>query len=274
MEWFRHFSDADTSLKLNNLIDKMGMKGYGQYWALFGLLNKKFDGINHENIKVHEHEILGKLRVRYVSPMREVLGSMEGLELFTFTRDERVYNFNCPMLLELMSKDSKYNRKKRLVCDQIAKPRFKNKDKEEDKDNTPTPFENSSPDFDPRKFLDAKKILPEVESEENLKTLYPRFTPDHFVDLWNEIFGERLKRISGIGSGKHLENFLKSLEFLPTENHWRDLFKLCMDTPKVMGQNDIGWTVTPTWIVDYDNAIKILNGDFDDAKHIKNILHQ
>lgn len=153
MEWFRHFSDADTALKLNALIDKMGVKGYGQYWLLFGLLNKKFDGFNHDSIKVHEHEILGKLRVRYVGPMREVLGSMAGLDLFQFTREERVYIFDCPMLLDLMSKDSKYNRKKRTTGEQTAKPRFKIKELEEDIYSSPTPSLN----FDPRKHLNAKK---------------------------------------------------------------------------------------------------------------------
>lgn len=129
---------------------------------------------------------------------------------------------------------------------------------------------SSSESFDPRKFLDAKKILPQVESEENLKT--EKFTPDHFVDLWNETFGPRLCYTQSLGSGKHRDNFLKSLEFLPTEKHWRDLFELCLKSPKCMGQNDIGWTVTPTWIVDFDNALKVLNGDFDDAKHVKNLF--
>jgi hypothetical protein len=138
-------------------------------------------------------------------------------------------------------------------------------DKEEEKDKSKDKVKDCIRDLE---NSDAKKILPQVESEENLK----RFTPDHFVDLWNEYFGERLKRINSIGGGKHRDNFLKSLEFLPTEKHWRDLFDQCLNSPKVMGQNDIGWTVTPTWIVDFDNAIKVINGDFDDAKHIKNLF--
>lgn len=275
MKWFRHFSNASTSLKLNELIDKLGIKGYGQYWLLVELLNEKFDGLDASSIKVHQSELLTSLRLRYVGTLGELLGNMKGLELLDYTRDERVYSFNCPMLFELMDKDSKYNRKNHrkgiAPSEQDANNRYKNKDLEEelDKDNSsPTP----SLIFDPSKYLNAKKILPDETPQENLKEVSPKFTPDHFVDVWNELLGKRLKYMVSLGGGIHRDNFLKSLEFLPTEKHWRDLLETCINTPKLMGQNDIEWAITPTWIVNYDNAIKVLNGDFEDGKHIKNLF--
>lgn len=142
----------------------------------------------------------------------------------------------------------------------------KEKDKEKEKDKVS--YISSSEKFDPSKHLDVKKILSEVTTQEDLK----RFTPDHVVDLWNEIFGDRLSRASTLGGGKHRDNFLKSLEFLPTEKHWRDLFEQCLNIPRLMGQNDINWAVSLVWIVDFDNAIKVLNGDFAEDKLVKNLF--
>lgn len=43
MKWFRHETDAHTSLKLQTLIQKLGLTGYGYYWFLLELLGKESD---------------------------------------------------------------------------------------------------------------------------------------------------------------------------------------------------------------------------------------
>ena len=38
MKWFKHESDAHTNMKLQALIDKLGVAGYGYYWACVELV--------------------------------------------------------------------------------------------------------------------------------------------------------------------------------------------------------------------------------------------
>lgn len=130
--------------------------------------------------------------------------------------------------------------------------------------------------FDPRKFLDAKKILPEEAPQDfrNSKgeEVYPKFTPDHVVDLWNKQMGSKYGHAVGLGSGKHLTNCLEAIKHLPTEEAWANLFTKCEESKHLRGENDIGWTVTLTWIVNFDNALRVLSDEFNDTKHIKNIF--
>lgn len=271
MKWFRHFSNASTSLKLNGLIDKLGLKGYGQYWLLIELLNEKFDGFDASSIMVHQSELLTSLRVRYVGTLGELLGNMKGLDLLDYSRDERVYSFNCPMLFDLMDKDSKYNkrnnRKTLALSDQPANNRYKIKELEEEVDISPTPLQN----FDPRKHLNAKKILSSDSPQENLKKVYPRFTPDHVVQAWNESMGKEFGYCPGLGGGAHRDNCLESISYLPDQASWESLFQKCRESDFLTGKGKSTWTVNLIWLVNYDNALKVLSDNFDENKAMKNL---
>lgn len=269
MKWFRHFSNVRSSGKLNGLIDAMGVEGYGRYWMLFELLNEKFDGAQ-TNIHLHERELISSLLLRYPRTLRDHLGTMSGLGLFQLKVSGKFYEIDCPMLKELQDKDSKYNRKKRVPV--VAECEEKNKKKNEIKIITPTvPFSESietefvREEFNPANFLDAKKILSDVSTQENLKV----FTPDEVVDVWNRIMGPRgFNLASGLG-GTHLANCLESLKFLKDEAAWINLFEVAFASAYLRGLNDRGWTVTFRWLLNYDNAQKVLDGDFNDGAGVK-----
>lgn len=40
MKWFKHETDAHSNLKLQGLIDKFGLEGYGYYWSCLELIGK------------------------------------------------------------------------------------------------------------------------------------------------------------------------------------------------------------------------------------------
>lgn len=89
--------------------------------------------------------------------------------------------------------------------------------------------------------------------------------PMRLVELWNEhCIPKGYKRCHGLGAGIHLKNFLESLKYLPTEKDWTDLFDTMFKSKFLKGENDKGWRPGLTWIVNFDNAIKVKNGDFSD----------
>lgn len=101
----------------------------------------------------------------------------------------------------------------------------------------------------------------EKESKRN-KNINTKITPDDVVQIYNNALGEKLGYCRGLGSDKHLKNFLEATQWLQSENDWRELFTKCEKSSYLMG-DDGGWRVNLTWLVNYDNAIKVLNGNFD-----------
>lgn len=88
-------------------------------------------------------------------------------------------------------------------------------------------------------------------------------TPDTVVNLWNSAMGAKLGYCKSLGANKHLKNFLDAVQFLNTEKSWLELFELCDQSDFLSGRTERGdWRASLTWLVDYDNALRVLNGEF------------
>ena len=44
MKFVKHYANASDSVKLNQLIDDLGLEAYARYWMLLELLASEFDG--------------------------------------------------------------------------------------------------------------------------------------------------------------------------------------------------------------------------------------
>jgi hypothetical protein len=128
MRFFRHFSDASSSLTIQKIIDEMGVEGYGQYFLLLELLNSKFDG-SSTKIALHSDEISAKVRIKFTKKLETFVQKLADFCVLSFELSGKVYQIDCPVLAELMDKDSKYNRKKLAPCEESAKPRIKKENK-------------------------------------------------------------------------------------------------------------------------------------------------
>lgn len=126
MKWFKHFYNASSSMKLQRVIDEFGVEGYGHYFLLLELLTEKFDGSSTE-IELHFEEISAKVRIKFSKKLETFVQKLADFSLLSFQISGKVYKIDCPILLELQDKDSKYNRKKIASRSQIA-----TLDKEED----------------------------------------------------------------------------------------------------------------------------------------------
>lgn len=97
-------------------------------------------------------------------------------------------------------------------------------------------------------------------------------TPDGIVQLWNEKMPKHdFKYCHGLGMDKHLKKFLEAVNFLDTKEKWNELFTRCIESKKLSGDNNINWKANLLWLVDYDNALKVLNEDYKEDSVIDKI---
>jgi len=132
LRWFKHYANASTSIKLNKIIDELGIEGYGRYFLLLELLSEKFDG-ESTTCELHYSEISAKVRIKFSKKLATFLQKLHDFHLITFEIQGKVYKINCPILLDLQSKDFKFStaqrRKARPQTDSKNKNKIKTKNK-------------------------------------------------------------------------------------------------------------------------------------------------
>lgn len=293
MKWFKHFSNAYKSLKINSMIDDLGIKGYGYYWLLVEVLAENFDGTN-DVITLHYVELSSRIRIKSRSKLIQFLQKMESHSLLSYKNSGEFFEIKFPILKELQDRDSKYNKPKRVSSATKATLEEEvEEDKKKNKSNTPlVPLSEGSnllelPDqnkieihsavnqslnsdmerqnvpseFDPKKWVGTEG--PKVS---------PKFTPDELMDLWNQKMGAEFGYSRGFGGGDHRKHVMESLNYLKTAEAWCELFDKCKKSKHLTGGSESGWTVNLLWLVNYDNALKVLSDVYDDSKVIRNLF--
>ncbi|NQY01105.1 MAG: DUF4373 domain-containing protein [Flavobacteriaceae bacterium] len=232
MKWFKHYSNASDSLKLNHLIDELGLEGYGRYWLLLELLAQDFDGINDE-FEIHFRKISSKLQIKFSKKLETFLQKLQDFSLIEYRVKEKVYFLKSPILLELQGRDFKKARTLRAV----TAPKIKNKIKEIDKDKESYTLTN---------FLSPEKV----------------------TDSYNRILGGvgKLKTapFGTLCNGQALSDFEISSGFLTTIEDWENLFQDVKTKSKLIGTHpSFNCLANILWLVKHDNIKKIQIGSFD-----------
>jgi hypothetical protein len=113
------------------------------------------------------------------------------------------------------------------------------------------------PGFDPRKFLDASKIV----HDDTLK-------PDQLIQLFNDSLpGKgRISHCHGLSS-KDLGELLttRGFEKFNSLETWQELFSRIESSDFLLG-NKGSFVATLNWLVVHDNALKVLNGQYNGAE--------
>jgi hypothetical protein len=229
MKWFKHYADASRSSKLNMLRDKFGLEGYARYWLLVELLAEKFDG-HSTKFEFHPRTLTQQLGYYRHTMAEQWLNYGQTLGLYNFDCAGDLWLIDFPKLLEI--KDNHTNN-----LQAKSKSLAPREDKEKEKKNT------------------SYSVAP------------VSYTPDQLVQLWNDTMPQHgFAYCRGLGSGKHLEKFMEAVRFMPQLEQWRELFAGCVGLPALNGSSKLGWRVSLTWLVDYDNALKVLNGNFSNEQ--------
>jgi hypothetical protein len=245
MPWFKHYNNAKSSLRLQQLLNEGGVLAYGQYWLLLELLCQKFDGVNHL-IKCNSKEIAVQLNIK---PSRTivVLELLSSCSLVQFNLTGVVFEIDAPILSELKAKDFKRKRQERVG--EAEKPpkeiRYKNKEiryniKEENQENISSSFvslENNTP---------------------------PNFS--HISDLFNKTLAGKhsIKHAPLFCSNEILESFhvMCGFEDFRTIEKWENYFNLVKDSEFLTGRSKTNFVVTLDWLIKPDNAFKVFSGKY------------
>lgn len=83
--------------------------------------------------------------------------------------------------------------------------------------------------------------------------------------------GKEFGYCPGLGGGVHRDNCLESIRYLPDQASWENLFAKCRESEFLTGKGKSTWTVNLIWLVNYDNALKVLSDNFDENKAMRNI---
>lgn len=230
MRWFKHYTDASRSEKLAALREISGLEGYARYWLLVEFLSEKFDGTNTEFVV--NKKTLGRHLGYYRPTMaKQWLDIGHTLGLFQLS----------------LSGQCEVNDKLNYL---IVFPKLL-----ELKDNHTRNLQAKTKSVAPR--------IEENRTEEN--RLYVKgINPDIVVQLWNDKMAPTHGFCHGIGTGKHLERFIESRKFLKEKHDWENLFDAVSKLKQV--EDNFNWKPNLTWLCDYDNALKILNGNMATKK--------
>lgn len=244
--WYKRFieePDAVTKIKKEG-----GREAESRYWDLLDLLYVKWDYVEGSLIRVDRSTIKKELDFMRDISLDKFLIMLRTKGVFKVEFDKDDVLFDSVILWNLMDSDSKYNRSRRVT----TSPKRESKSKNKSNIYTPTPFEDSKPEK-PKSGL----------------------TPDHIVDLWNKHFGIEIGYAVGVGGGVHLKNALEALKWLKTEEAWLRVFDRARASDFLMGRTEgRSWKIDLTWILDYDNVIKVLNGRYDNGASVEHLFSE
>lgn len=233
MQFFKHYHNASTSLKLQKLLDKKGVEGYGRYWLLLELLCEKFDGEN-SRIDLHLSEISTRVRLKYSKSVDTFIQELVKSELILVKFSEKVYQIEAPILFDLQAKDFKYATRLRLSSD----PKNKSKDKRiKNKDKRIKNKEKIVANFDLESIY---AMYPKKEGKQKgLEKLKREIKTDQdFQDLLKAVKNYSQKCLDENTEQKYIKHFASFvsawrdyLEYTPvrqiskTQNHFQELLK-------------------------------------------------
>jgi hypothetical protein len=106
MLWFKHYSDATSSVKLSCLLSEHGAEGYGFYWLFLELVSSKFDG-SFGQIIIHSDEVLKKFRLNNCRKMVSFIKVLNDLSLIDVQTEGKLFKINPRILVKLKQKNFK-----------------------------------------------------------------------------------------------------------------------------------------------------------------------
>lgn len=283
MKWFKHYSSAKTSNAITEIFAQFGFEGYGRYWFLLELMCEKFDGEQDQKFVFKTKDLRDMMGFYHTNALSMYLQCLANVGLMSFECDKNVTRIYSDILLRLKGRDFKKARSDRAqTAPKNKDKRIKNKEKETrariftisdlkiDQENLDlaagmVEAGGNAAKVVARKFDD--ELIQNLTAAEvgHQASVSPKITidPMHVVDLWNEMLGPEKGYSSGLGSGEHLKNFLNSTGFLPTIEHWRKLFGMVKASKFLIEKP---WCKL-TWLVNYDNALKVLDGNYTDDQN-------
>lgn len=229
--YFRHSFFTRNDIKMLMLRDRVGVGFYFYFFSLLELCGEESSDQLKHQYTFHDSTIRSLWCVNLKKSER-IAYEMDAVGLLEFKKGEKNFQFTIPNFAKYLGK---YTTK------------------------------NTSNSSNKRKEKESKRKESKVNSEST-------FTPDELIQLWNTMLTPYgFDHCRGIGTGKFLSDFLEARQWLKTSESWGELFDAVIQSEYLKGENINGWKASLTWLVDYDNALKVLNGNYAN-KEKQNVL--
>lgn len=226
MKWFKHYSNASISNSLTEIIAKYGLTGYGRYWLLLEKMCEKFDGETDNKFTFSTKDLRDLMGFHRTQDLIKFLSSLDQVGIMSHTSKDQVIEIYTDILLRLQGRDYKKARSERAE----TAPKIKREIKIKNKNNINT----ESSDF----FSDTMRL----------------------IQIYDSVLCDKKGMFKGTDLPPRAKKaFLESSGFMPSEKNWIDLFELVKNSDHLC---ESSWC-NLTWLVDYDNAMKVLQGAFD-----------
>jgi len=243
MKFVKHYSNASNSTRLNLLIDKYGLEGYGRYWLFVETLTDQWDGSNEE-IQIHIRTLTSQLQYYKWSATKQWLVSLESLDLIGWSLENDVITIKTDIMLKLKGKS--YSKRIHIMNDsKIKELRLKNKD--------------------PRSKIEEKDSLTHSEIEINSEIKIDEtkiIDPYRVMDLWNQHMVPQFP-IAKSFPNSQTRIFLEQSQFIGGESGWIDIFDKCKESEFLRKAKGFSFN----WLFDEKKISALINGQyFDDGK--------
>ncbi len=226
MKWFKHYTDASFDNKIAEVEQEFGLTGYAVYFKLIETCAMQWDGKTEPIFDLNKKKTKSILSLNY-KKTQSILSLFSVLNLFHVEIFDNFYRIKIPNLAKI--KDN-HTKNLQVTGNKVS-------------ENLPQ----------------EKKRTDKKRKDKNIYGI----TPDDIIQLWNDEMPQHgFEYCRGLGSGKHLHNAIESMGFLQEKKSWHELFTTCIKAQTLNGDNNLNWRVSLTWLVDYDNAIKVLNGNY------------
>jgi hypothetical protein len=232
--YFRHVLNAHNDLKIMNAKELGGLKLVGAYWIILEVYGKALidDDDQKTTQTISGRRIANALGLRLDS-CQTVTGLLSDCNLIDAVWDKSHISSVQLSIPNFLKYFGRYEKTEPMKCPNKRKEK-ENKIKKRK--------ENTNLEIHPHNFdiLDQTKV----------------------IQKWNEIFPNKTFKGFYLGGGKHENNYLKSASIIKTLDEWVEIF----NRVKISNFLQTNSWSTLTWVINYDNAMEIMQGKYDNEK--------
>lgn len=244
MKWFKHDSDANRDAKIQKLIIKYGMQGYGLYWYCIELIANEIDEDNLTFELEHDSDVIAHQTHINIELVQEMMKFMvkQGL----FENNDGV--ITCLKLAKRLDKSMTSNTKMRTLIEKI-------------RNNHDLVMTESE------KVMQEEKRREEIRREESTTGRKQAGCPyQKILDLWRETLHDlpQVRELTTARKAQLKSRWQKNQDL----NWWKELFEQIRESPFLMGREPPTpprtkpFILTLDWLIKEENFIKILEGRY------------
>ncbi|MGB1290503.1 MAG: conserved phage C-terminal domain-containing protein [Pseudoalteromonas sp.] len=112
LPWIKHFTNVSDSDVVSQIIDELGMVGYGRYWRLLELLGKRFDE-NTTKFKITKRDLREAMRFSNDTQLHAFMVALATHSAVTGNPKGRHYELESSIISDLQHRDFKRARRDR-----------------------------------------------------------------------------------------------------------------------------------------------------------------